>query len=70
MPVLFTREAEWDAWLHPDANLGELHKMLVPADDDLLDAFPVTRDPLRTKEPGQELLKAMTKWTNDCALFG
>jgi putative SOS response-associated peptidase YedK len=19
MPVLFTREAEWDAWLHPDA---------------------------------------------------
>ncbi len=31
MPVLFTREAEWDAWLHPGADLDELHKMLAPA---------------------------------------
>jgi putative SOS response-associated peptidase YedK len=56
MPVLFTREAEWDAWLHPDAAPDELRKMLVPADDDLLEAYPVTRDLLRTKEPGPELL--------------
>ena len=57
MPVLFTREAEWDAWLSPDAAPDELIKMLVPAPDDLLDAFPVTRDLLRTKEPGPELLE-------------
>ncbi|HEX4113781.1 MAG TPA: SOS response-associated peptidase [Stellaceae bacterium] len=56
MPVLFAREAEWDAWLHPDAAPDELKKMLVPAPDDLLDAFPVSRDLLRTKEPGPELL--------------
>jgi len=60
MPVLFTREAEWDAWLHPDANLGELQKMLAPADDDLLDAFPVSRDLLRTKEPGPHLLERVS----------
>ena len=56
MPVLFTRDAEWDAWLHPDADPVELRKMLVPADDDLLETFPVTRELLRTKEPGPALL--------------
>jgi len=57
MPVLFTREAEWDAWLHPDAIHGELQKMLEPAEDDLLEAFPVSRDLLRSKEPGPHLLE-------------
>jgi putative SOS response-associated peptidase YedK len=56
MPVLFTREAEWDAWLRPDAKPEELVPLLAPAADDLLDAIPVTRDLLRTKEPGPELL--------------
>lgn len=57
MPVLFTREAEWDAWLLPDADPVELRKMLVPADDDLLETFPVSRDLLRSKEPGPHLLE-------------
>lgn len=61
MPVLFTREVEWDAWLHPDADKDELRKLLIPAPDDLLDAFPVSRDLLRTKEPGPELLKVVTE---------
>jgi putative SOS response-associated peptidase YedK len=56
MPVLFTRQAEWDAWLAPNAVPEELLKILRPADDDLLDAFPVTRDLLRSKEPGPHLL--------------
>jgi putative SOS response-associated peptidase YedK len=56
MPVLFTRDAEWDAWLYPDAVPDELRKVLTPAADDLLETFPVTRDLLRLKEPGPELL--------------
>ena len=35
----------------------ELRKMLAPADDNLLETFPVTRDLLRTKEPGPEILE-------------
>jgi len=60
MPVVFTREAEWDAWLHPDAVREELRKMLVPAPDDLLDAFPVSRVLLRTKEPSADILAPIT----------
>jgi putative SOS response-associated peptidase YedK len=56
MSVRFTREVEGDAWLHPDVAQVELRKMLVPADDDLIETVPVTRDLLRTKEPGAELL--------------
>jgi putative SOS response-associated peptidase YedK len=56
MPVLFTREAEWDAWLDPQAIPEELRKMLVPANDDLLETYSVTRDLLRIREPGPELL--------------
>ena len=57
MPVLFTREAEWDAWLDPKTVPDELRTMLTPAPDDLLEAVPVSRDLLRTKEPGPELLE-------------
>jgi putative SOS response-associated peptidase YedK len=56
MPVLFTREAEWNAWLHPDAIRDELRKMLAPVPDDLLEAVPVSRDLLRVKEPGPDIL--------------
>jgi putative SOS response-associated peptidase YedK len=55
MPVLFTGEAEWNVWLDPEAAPAELIQLLKPADNDL-DAFPVTRDLLRTKEPGPEVL--------------
>lgn len=57
MPVLFTRGEEWDAWLNPVAKPDDLRQMLLPAADDLLDAIPVSRDLLRVKEPGAELLK-------------
>ncbi|HEX4112463.1 MAG TPA: SOS response-associated peptidase family protein [Stellaceae bacterium] len=51
MPVLFTSEAEWNVWLDPEAAPAEL----IEADNDL-DAFPVTRDLLKIKEPGPGLL--------------
>lgn len=57
--MLFTREAEWNARLHPDADKDELRKLLVSAPDDLLDAFPVSRDLLRTKEPGPDILMSI-----------
>ncbi len=60
MPVLFTKETEWDAWLKPDASHDELRRLLQPADNDLLDAIPVSRDLLRVKEPGPELLARVT----------
>jgi len=44
MPVVFTDPRWWDAWLDPAALPNELMKMLQPADDDLLEVFPVTRD--------------------------
>jgi len=47
MPVLFAGETEWNVWLHPDAILDELHKMLAPAEDNLLEAATGTRDLLR-----------------------
>jgi putative SOS response-associated peptidase YedK len=56
MPVLFTDEREWDAWLHPDAIPDELLKLLRSSDDDLLETFPVSRDLLRTKEPSADIL--------------
>jgi putative SOS response-associated peptidase YedK len=56
MPVLFAREAAWNAWLDPNAIPDELTKMLLPAADDLLDAITVTRDLLKIKEPGPDML--------------
>jgi putative SOS response-associated peptidase YedK len=57
MPVVLTGEAAWDAWLRPDAGAADLNALLQPAPDDLLQAVPVSRDLLRVKEPGPELLE-------------
>lgn len=57
MPVLFTREAEWDIWLDPKTIPEELVTLLAPAPADLLDAVPVSRDLLRVKEPTAEILQ-------------
>jgi putative SOS response-associated peptidase YedK len=56
MPVLFTDESEWDAWLDPVVTPDDLAPLLAPADDRLLEAFPVTRDMLRIKQPGPDVL--------------
>jgi putative SOS response-associated peptidase YedK len=56
MPVLFTEPSWWGAWLDPKADTGELMKMLAPADDDLLETFPVTRELLRRKEMDASVL--------------
>jgi putative SOS response-associated peptidase YedK len=55
MPVVFTNPQSWDAWLDPTSKPDELTKMLVPADDDLLEVFPVTRDLLRIKVPDKSV---------------
>jgi putative SOS response-associated peptidase YedK len=56
MPVVFAEDWQWDAWLDPQAAPDELRKMLTPAPDDMLDAIPVSRDLLRTKEPTADIL--------------
>ena len=57
MPVLLTEEWEWDAWLATGPMPDEMRQMLLaPALDDLLEAFPVSRDLLRTKEPTADIL--------------
>ena len=57
MPVLLTEPAQWDLWLDPKAELEPLLALLNPAPDDLLEAFMVTRDLLKIKDPGAEVLK-------------
>lgn len=56
-PVIFTRRAEWDGRLAPNAICEELQKLLLPAPDDLLETLPVSRNLLRVKEPGPDLLE-------------
>lgn len=56
MPVVFEDKRQWDLWLRPDAGPEEVRRLLTPAPDDLLDAVPVTRDLLRIKEPGPDVL--------------
>lgn len=56
MPVVFTREAEWNAWLDPKAVPEELRKLLAPAADGLLEVAPVSSDLLRVKEPTADIL--------------
>jgi len=56
MPVVFTDPRRWDAWLDPASHPDELIKMLAPADDDLLEVFPVTRDLLKVKVPDASVL--------------
>jgi putative SOS response-associated peptidase YedK len=60
MPVLFTSESQWDAWLTADAAPQELHQILRSAVEDLLDAIPVSGDLLRVKEQGPELLEPIS----------
>lgn len=57
MPVVFADEREWAAWLRFDASSADLMPLLKPAADDLLEAVPVSRDLLRIKEPGPEILE-------------
>ncbi len=60
MPVVFTDSLWWDAWLDPASQPDELIKMLVPAPDDLLEVFPVTRDLLKIKTPDPSVLAPVT----------
>ena len=56
MPVLLADPRSWDSWLDPTSQPDELMKMLRPADDDLLEVFPVTRDLLKIKVPDESVL--------------
>lgn len=56
MPVLLTTPEQWDLWLSLDADETDLLALLHPASDDLLETFPVTRELLKLKEPGAEVL--------------
>ena len=56
MPVLLTEKRHWDLWLSKDTAPEEVMKLLRPVPDDLLETFKATRDLLRVKEPGPELL--------------
>ncbi|MGH7074124.1 MAG: SOS response-associated peptidase [Stellaceae bacterium] len=58
MPVLFTRAEDWDGWLDPGADADALRQRLAPADDDLLEVTAVTRQLLKLKEPGPEVLRS------------
>jgi len=60
MPVLLTEDADWDAWLDPASAPDRLVKMLAPADDDLLEVFPVTRDLLKIKMPDASVLEPVS----------
>jgi putative SOS response-associated peptidase YedK len=59
MPVVLTAPTEWDAWLDPGSQPDDLIEMLRPADDDLLEVFPVTRDLLKIKMPDASVLAAV-----------
>jgi putative SOS response-associated peptidase YedK len=56
MPVVLAEERQWDTWLDPEAAPAELIQLLAPADNDLLEEVTVTRDLLRIKEPGRDIL--------------
>jgi len=58
MPVLLTREAEWDDWLYPGADLGEPRQSR--RRPICSKAVPVTRDLLRIKKPTAAMLTPVT----------
>jgi putative SOS response-associated peptidase YedK len=60
MPAVLTTPTEWDVWLEPAAQPDGLMAMLRPADDDLLEVFPVTRDLLRIKAPDASALQPIS----------
>lgn len=56
MPVILPQSA-WDAWLDPDNHdTASLDALLVPAADDLLDAYPVARAVGNVRNNGPHLL--------------
>ncbi len=57
MPVLLTDKQQWNLWLSSEATEGALTGLLKPAPDDLLVAFKVTRELLKVKEPGPDVLE-------------
>ncbi len=59
MPVVFAHAADWGAWLNPDTPQDGAMSLLKPAPDDLLEAVAVSRDLLRIKEPGPDVLRAV-----------
>ncbi|HXP72754.1 MAG TPA: SOS response-associated peptidase family protein, partial [Stellaceae bacterium] len=59
MPVLLAAPEQWNLWLDQKAGADALAALLRPAANDLLEDIPVTRDLLKIKEPGPEVLEAM-----------
>jgi len=55
MPVILEAK-DFDLWLDPATPLKELEPLLVPAPDDLLEAFPVSPDVNRVANDGPHLL--------------
>ena len=57
MPVILAPSA-WDRWLGPaPADPGELHALLVPSDDDGLEAYPVPRLVNNVRNDGPDLIE-------------
>jgi putative SOS response-associated peptidase YedK len=60
MPVVVP-ESAWDRWLDPTltkpADLAELHGLLVPAEDDTLDAYRVSPRVNSVRNDGPELVQ-------------
>jgi putative SOS response-associated peptidase YedK len=60
MPVVVP-ESAWDRWLDPTltkrADLAELHGLLVPAEDDMLDAYRVSPRVNSVRNDGPELVQ-------------
>jgi putative SOS response-associated peptidase YedK len=60
MPVVVP-ESAWDRWLDPTltkpADLAELHGLLVPAEDDMLDAYRVSPRVNSVRNDGPELVE-------------
>jgi hypothetical protein len=57
VPVLFIGEGGMERAARQERHPAEFIQLLAPADNDLLEAFPVTRDLLKIKEPGREMLE-------------
>jgi putative SOS response-associated peptidase YedK len=59
MPVILP-ESAWEQWLDPDEHdVDTLAKLLVPARDALLEAYPVSTDVNNTRNNGPELARAV-----------
>ena len=56
MPVILPRGLV-DAWLDPDAEIDEIERLLVPADEDVLRMWPVSTEVNRVASDGPHLLR-------------